>query len=473
MKIKHIIILGMLSSILAGCQKFLDNAPLPTDKVLANGLFNTDVMAGTAVTGVFLSTSNGGSYGASGGSSLGYTMAFWADEMKSAIEAGVMEKFYKNTIQPADSQFWKEMYQKIYMVNTAIEGINSSKGTLVYKDQWLGECYFLRGLFYCQLVNIYGSVPLALTTKWETNNRLPRSSEAEVHQQIIADLSLAKSMLSENYKNGNGQDASARFRPNKAAASTMLAKMYLYTREWNKARSEATTVIENNAYSLVGIDDVFLLNSKETIWSLANNTPKQSIPYQLYNKGVPATLTATQTPKTFNMFGAISDQLLAAFEPGDSRLASWTFKVSKAATATAPALTYYIPNKYKSSANTTENQIVLRLAEVYLIRAEAKYMLSDPSAVDDLNAVHKRAGLGEINPTDFIAAVTKERQAELFTENGQRFFDLKRLGIINDVMKAVAPTKVSTWEPFMAYWPIPSDESIQNPNITPNPGYAQ
>lgn len=473
MNIKQIISLALLGITLTGCQKFLDNAPLPTDKVLTKGLFDNDAMAGSAVAGIFLSTTATGSHGSSGNTNMAYLMAAWADETKSIIDGSVMEKFYKNKIRPSESPFWADMYQKIYMVNTAIEGINNSKGKLVLKDQWLGECYFLRGYFYYQLLNIYGALPLALTSDWRVNNTLSRSSEAEVQQQIIADLNLAKSMLSDNYKNGNGQDATSRFRPNKAAASSMLARMYLYTKEWDKARSEASAVIGNNLYDLVTINNVFLLNSKETIWSLANNTSKQSVHYLLFNKNAPATLSATQTPRTFNLFVSMSDQLLAAFEQGDARRSSWVYAVSKAATATAPAVVYYLPNKYKSSENTTENQVILRLAELYLIRAEAKYMINDPTANDDLNAVRGRANLGGISPSNFIAAIAKERQTELFTENGQRFFDLKRLGTLNEVMTAAATTKNTIWETYMAYWPIRSEDIIQNPNIIPNPGYTQ
>jgi hypothetical protein len=164
-----------------------------------------------------------------------------------------------------------------------------------------------------------------------------------------------------------------------------------------------------------------------------------------------------------------------AFEPGDLRLSNWVREVSL--TGGPSAVTYYFPAKYTAPAASDENEITLRLAEVYLIRAEARAQLSDiTGAQSDLDMVRTRAGLSNTTATDaagLLDAILRERRVELFTEGASRFFDLKRTGTIDPVMTAFAPTKirVATWSHFMQLFPIPLNDLIQDPNLTPNPGY--
>jgi hypothetical protein len=145
----------------------------------------------------------------------------------------------------------------------------------------------------------------------------------------------------------------------------------------------------------------------------------------------------------------------------------------------SPALTYYFPNKYAGSAANSVNEIILRIAEIYLIRAEARAHLNNiAGAQADLNAVRTRAGLPNTTATDqagLLSAIAKERKIELFTECANRFFDLKRTGTIDSVMTAFVPKKTApaTWSHYMQLFPIPTNDLIQDPNLTPNPGYQQ
>lgn len=457
--------------VFGGCKKYLENTKLPTNSVSAKDVYVSDEMTSTVVTGIFRSISKEGSFTFESQPDLGAVMSLYTDENKALNTQ--LDVFYKNRIQPAKSIYWKDMYQKIFMINTAINGITTTNASLKYKDQWLGECYFLRGFYYFYLVNIYGAVPLALTDDYKLNNKLFRSTEEEVYQQIVSDLSLAKTMLNVSYKNGYGMTTTNRFRPNKAVASALLSRVYLYIKEWKKAELEASEVINNTDYKLVALNDVFLTNSKETLWCLAASTPKNTSYYKTYNNGMPVTLSGTQTPANFAVFQTASDDLLDVFEANDGRLTSWIRTTTKAAIGTQPALTYKFPDKYKPVVNNAECSVVFRLAEQYLIRSEAKAMLNDPTAEQDLNVIRNRANLEDLHPTDLLASIYKERQTELFTEGGHRFFDLKRTGRLNQVMSEAALRKSSTWEPYMAYWPIPSVDLLQNPNLTPNYGYIQ
>ena len=115
--------------------------------------------------------------------------------------------------------------------------------------------------------------------------------------------------------------------------------------------------------------------------------------------------------------------------------------------------------------------MVFRLAEQYLIRAEALAQQNKlDSALADLNLVRQRAGLGNstaVTGTDVLAAVMHERQTELFAEWGHRWFDLRRTGTIDAVLGAVKPG----WQPTDSTLPVPFTQIQDNSLLTQNPGY--
>lgn len=461
---------------LTGCDKYLDGTQLPAGTIEAGDVYSNDNMASTVVTGMFLNLNSGGSFSGGAGTNLGYVLGLYADESRSILSGNFADIIFKNAISHGNSPYWADYYQKLFVANTAIRGIQSSTGNLVYKNQWLGEAYFLRALYHFYLVNLYGPVPIVLTPDYTINNRLSRSPVADVYRQIVADLKLAQSMLPEDYTNGYGAPTSSRLRPNKSAATALLARAYLYSGDWANAEIQATNVIGNNRYDTVALSSVFLANSKETIWAVAPRVPARTYEYGFYNGGMPATITPPQGPNTFSVFSSVSENLVGAFEPGDRRFTEWLRPVTILASGSNPERVLYFPAKYKSPGNNVEYQVPLRLAEQYLIRAEARAMQNKGNATDDLNTIRKRAGLAPImpgTPTALLAAITKEKRIELFSEYGHRFFDLKRTGKIDEVMETVAPTKPATWQSFMANWPIPPNDILSNPNLTPNPGYAQ
>jgi hypothetical protein len=147
-------------------------------------------------------------------------------------------------------------------------------------------------------------------------------------------------------------------------------------------------------------------------------------------------------------------------------------------TTTTPVTTLYYANKYKAlggAATVTEYPILMRFAEQYLIRAEARAQQNNLSgAATDLNTIRSRAGLTATTATtqtDMLNAVYHERQVELFTEWGHRWFDLKRTGNIDAVMTTVAPAKGTTWSSYKQLMPIPPSDILADPNIKQNQGY--
>ncbi len=120
-----------------------------------------------------------------------------------------------------------------------------------------------------------------------------------------------------------------------------------------------------------------------------------------------------------------------------------------------------------------EYNVVFRLAEIYLIRAEAFYAMKQyGQATAALNVVRKRAGLSEYQFTDTSLlwdAIIAERQKELFAEWGHRWFDLIRWNTIDEVLGKAK----TTWQPYAKYLPIPSKEILLNTYLTQNPGYNE
>ena len=460
----------VLSAFLAGCNKYLDT-PLPAGSISEENAYITDNSVSAVVTGNFLQLV--GSSISTGG--LSYSTGLYVDELLD-LNTGHPNPYYSNAIQAGNAGQWTDAYANLYAVNSALEGIRGTSSQLYYKNQWLGETYFLRGVLYFHLTNLYGDVPLALTSDYTINNKLSRAPQSQVYNQIVSDLQQAKDLLNSDYTDGYGAATSHRVRPNRYAAMAMLAKTYLYMQKWDSASAMADSVIGNTSYSLETPAQVFRTSSKETIWSLAMpSNVSEAEQYNYYIHGMPSPIVSPNTNATYSVYASLNTAVVNAFEAGDLRLSNWVREVF--VTGVSPAVTYYFPAKYTAPAASDENEIMLRLSEVYLIRAEARARLTDISgAQSDLNMVRARAGLGNTPATDaagLLDAILRERRVELFTEGASRFFDLKRTGNIDPVMTAFAPTKirVATWSPYMQLFPIPLNDLIQDPNLTPNPGY--
>ncbi len=265
--------------------------------------------------------------------------------------------------------------------------------------------------------------------------------------------------------------ATNRLRPNKGAATALLARVYLYRQQWEKAAAAATELIEHDAHYelLADLDAIFLKDSREAIWQIQND--------QLHEEGV-------NTQEGWHLLPSpgndprfyVADDLDQSYETGDQRRVHWTKQYT-------PTERYFY--KYKQERYTRESKeysVVLRLAEQFLIRAEARAeqgKLTGPnSAAEDLNRIRLRAGLGPTNAASkeaMLDAILQERRIELAAEYGHRWYDLKRTGRIDARMNIVAPLKRGVWLPYKALQPIPSIEFLYNPALRghQNPGYAE
>jgi hypothetical protein len=370
------------------------------------------------------------------------------------------------------SEFWIPSYSVIFSCNQAIEELGASSGlTPAVKQQLMGEAYFIRALSFFYLVNLYGDVPLTLTSDYKVNESLGNTLSTDVYKQIIADLIQAKGLLSASYLDGTLLNSTTvRVRPTKWTAMALLAWAYLYSADWPDAIVQADSVIGNTAlYGLDSLNAVFLSTSNEAIWQLQ---PTGSVPTNTVD-GFLFIIPPTGPGSNWPMF--LNPQLISSFEAGDLRRVDWTDSVVLNGTA------YYYPFKYKvnsSSAPVSEYYMVIRLAELYLIRAEASAQNGDiAGAVSDLNMIRARAGLTSIaaSPTpsaaQILSLIMHERRIELFTEMGHRWMDLKRTGAVDSVMTIATPLKGGVWHSYQQLYPILQSDVQADINLKQNQGY--
>ncbi len=438
------------------CRDFIEIPPPRTD-LIRSTVFEGDATALSAADDMYGQMLIGG-FG--GGFTYSYTFlgALSADELINFISWDLdFVQFNECAISPRNSNLaylWDEPYKIIYRANALFEGLSNAQNiSQALSQQLIGEALFVRSFCYFYLVNLFGDVPLVLTTDYETNAALARAPTEVVYGQIIRDLLAARDLLSSNY----ASSLSERVRPNSGTVCALLARCYLYTGEWQKAEQESSLLIENSTlYSLEAVGNVFFKQSKEAIWQIGKITGNA-------NEGF-----LFDFPISFNC--SLTSEFVASFEPGDERKSIW-IRVENFGDD------YFYPIKYYTPSTTPiiKHSIVLRLAEQYLIRAEARARSGDANgAKDDINAIRNRAGLENTAASDLpslLLAIEEERRHELFTEWGDRWLDLKR----NNRLDAVVGPLKPGWQPYKQLYPIPESQILNAPAMhdAQNPGYEQ
>jgi hypothetical protein len=450
-----------------GCKKLVEIPP-PSNSITTSQTFSDSADANSAVTGIYNGLrGNGDLYFGCGGISL-YTGTS-SDELLPYLSGN--DQFSTNTLLSSNSilngYFWDQAYAYIYQANAVLEGLPPSNPIAdAVKKQLTAEAKFLRAYCYFYLVNLFGDVPYVTSTAWAQTSSSSRTPAPQVFQSVITDLLDAQAALRTDYSVSSGE----RTRANQWAATALLARAYLYTGDFAKAETQSTNIINNTGlFKLVdSLNLVFQKNSTEAI--LQWQTDADVFPYNATTEGdndLP--YDGSSNPEYI-----LSNQLLNAFEAGDKRRTYWVDSTNYGGGL------YYYPYKYKigpskalPKATTTEYYMVLRLAEQFLIRAEARAQQDNlGGAIADLNIIRARAKLTALpttlDKTGTLAAIAQERRIELFAEWGHRWLDLKRTGQLDAVMKALRPT---TWQSFDQLYPIPSNELHFDPNLVQNPGY--
>lgn len=452
----NLILAILIIFLVTSCKKFLVVDP-PANQATTDRVFASNETAIATVNGIYAEMmTNGSQFSASG---ITFYAGMCADELRY-YGPSERDEFINNAIaDPGQTTlelyFWNMAYKYIYAANLTIDKLNTSSAiSKAVKDQLNSEAKFIRAFCYFYLVNLFGDVPLATTSDYRVNEKLGRSPVAAVYDQIKIDLNEAVTLLTPEYNNGE------RVRPTRWAALALSARVYLYLQQWVKAEQFATEIINSGKHSLVANpSEVFLMNSNEAIWQLLPVNPAFNTWEGLFI--LPASVTA---PPTYIFDGS----LVSSIEAGDLRKAIWF------ASRDFQSQTFFYPSKYAVrgiNVPITEYYMVLRLAELYLIRAEARVQQNKVSeSIADLNIIRSRAGLpstAAATPGEILFAIEKERRIELAAEWGHRWFDLKRTNRADVVLAPVKPQ----WQATDVLWPLPMNQIRANPKLVQNPGY--
>lgn len=439
-----------------GCTDFVEIDP-PKNTLVSETVFEDSATVSAALANIYYNMREQGM--TSGNLGIGITMGTYADELDYYGSSTSQRNLYNHSLSANDAtvlSWWNGAYRLIYAANDIIKGLDkSTKLTDDTKSRCKGQALFVRGYMHSLLVAVYGDIPYTTTTNYMENNVVSRMPQNLVYELIIEDLLEAVNLLDSSDTTGE------QVLPDKSVAKALLARMYLYTENWELAEQMASELI--NAHQLeLDIDKVFLKSSKETLWQFK---PGPNIRNTLEAGWLVINFVPTQGY-------ALTPDLLNAFESGDLRRSHWV----GSKTSTDGLTTLYFAHKYKHTVNTTasslEYPIVFRLSEQYLIRAEVRtHMENIVGSQTDLNTIRHRAGLENTLASSkeaLLDAIIKERRVELFCEHGHRWFDLKRNGLVD---QALVPIK-SNWKPSNELLPIPEAELEVNPNLKPqNTGY--
>lgn len=431
------VLLISLSSI--SCKKFVQIDPPRTD-IDREIVFTTEEKAIAAVVDIYSQFHLSG-FASGDINSVSYAAALSADDLETTLTFNpAFPELQNNNLTAPNTvilTLWSDAYKIIYRCNAVLEGLETSPISADVNKQLKAEALFARAFCYFYLVNLFGDVPLVLSTNYVTNSNIGRSKVAAVYAKVIEDLNVARDFLPVDFSAFNGD----RIRPVQATANALLSRIYLYKENYTLAEQSATLVIENSQFELVEVSHTFLKNNKESILQVL---PRFGSPFDQIVAQYGSTLRAG---------------LLSIFSLEDSRYSAW--------------IRGNLCNKYKSDGDYSENSVVIRLAEIYLIRAEARARQNQiAEGLEDLNVIRAKAGLSDLyidNESDLLSAILLERRKEFFSEWGHRWLDLKRLNLGNSIL---APLKEG-WSESDLLYPIPQSQILSDPAMrdAQNPNY--
>ncbi|RFS14146.1 RagB/SusD family nutrient uptake outer membrane protein [Emticicia sp. C21] len=416
--------------------------------------------------------------------------------------AGVLDDFSVTSTNSFVQALWSGHYNGIAKVNNALAIIEASNQDDATKKRLSGEVRFIRGYYYFNLVRWFGAVPKITRVPKDASdaNNDPvfqtRASVDEIYQLITDDLQFGADNLPLKTQTGPG-------RISKGTAQAMLAKVYMYRKQWQKAYDLSKEVMNSGQYDL--------LPDYSTIWRQAGDNSREDVfevqtgQFNNSDFGI-SNYSMSQGPRVGGLggwtdlgwgFGTPSPSLVSAYEPGDLRMNSTIIFIDNSGKHTGTTLFdgFRIPSadsvqnlRYNYKAYHSENKNVenwlgnrdkkqknlhlLRFAEVLLINAEAANELGKPAeAIVNLNRVRQRAGLKALtvgSQTQVREAVWQERHVELALEH-DRFFDLVRTGRAAQVLSV---TNKNFRAGVNELLPIPSLQiALSGGKLTQNNGY--
>lgn len=438
-----IIILGVLS----GCSQFLDVQP--KDAISDAQTITDQTSAETALRGVYSSLASEGYYGISF-QSIGYLSG---DNIAWTGSQSQVQEFINHKVNADNSTIsaaWIAIYRTINRANNVISkvpAVTDPTLTQELKNQIVGEALFIRALAYFDLARTWGGVPLITkpTTSPTENVGVARSTQAETYAQVLKDLQEAEALL---------PDAVNRYRATRQTVWALRARYHLYQQQWAQAEEYAGKLIGDAA-------DYQLLKPYKSFFAENVRGTQESV-FELFYNGT------TEVNTHRGQWQPQSNGGTRQWAPNDAFVQLVNDPAiggSRSALVAKDNQNRWFGNLYYRNP-ASDPSYVIRIAELYLIRAEARAWqtkLTDASA--DLNAVRDRAGVTPVTAQtqeDVLLAIENERRIE-FALEPHRWFDLVRTNRTEAVLGVTDARR--------NLMPLPVQQLLVDKALVQNPGY--
>lgn len=458
--------------------------PLPDSAIVVETFFATDadVLAGImgvydAVQGVNENTETNITR-ANRGIQFEYMLSeMRSDNTRTKTLEGTKADFHRyrvdaNNVQSED--YYQSMYEIIFRANNILNFIDVAEPA--NQGRYMGEAKFLRAFAYFKLVRLYGEVPMVTSVAGPAENELlfTRVATSQLYGQIASDLQDAIDNLDNKFKS----------RASRAAAQGLLAKVYLTqdNPDYAGAAQLCEAIINSGDFSLQE-------NFYDVFYSELNDEILFAVQYELGNplesQSFSAEFTAFSRQGREDGHNIVNENLIQDFKDIGGNRTELSYKLFGELHEVIKFLPEgsdisSFPPTYGSSPRDAGNDwIVLRLADVYLMHAEAllggNAETSNSAAIDSYMAVRERAGFDPVSDRPSTLnrlELLKERRVELAFEN-QRFYDLLRFGVADEILSEHANEMgYTSYNARKLLLPIPAREiNLSSGLLTQNPGY--
>ena len=365
-------------------------------------------------------------------------------------------------VNGAVNALWGSIFRTVYVANFILERLPLvSSVPEDTRKSVAAEARFMRGWANFIGAFTYGDIPKVTTIDQIANRSIPRSPKADILASVLADYQAALADLLTVTSTSTNITTNATYL-NKISCRAAMARYYLYLKDWAKAEDFATQVINSGVYKLeTNFSDIITRDfTGESIlevgYNLSDDPGTSSFGLNNLLVGRREVIPSNQLVLIFNATEAGTRRETITFNAQQQRGNDNGFTVRKHGTA----------------SEDNNNIVLMRLAEMYLIRAEARAQqgkLSGAGAIADINVLRTRAkapAAAVAAQADVLLTIERERVYELAFE-GHRWYDLVRTGRAQAVMSAFTPN----WNTRYELWPIPQREIQQNPALQQNPGY--
>ena len=440
---KHTTVLAFLL-LLTSCDQFLDVQPKAS--ISDQQTIVDKASSETALNGAYDSFR---SYYSVNLQSIGYLSG---DNIQWTGSQSQVQEFINHRVNaenPTVSSVWTGIYSMLNRANHVLDKVPAVQDPSLseaQRNKIIGEAYFLRAFAYFDLARIWGGAPIITkpTLTPQDNRGIARSSQEEVYAQALADLNAAEPLLAET---------TDRFRATRKTVWALKSRFYLYQKDYVKAAEYADKIIADAGnYQLVKPYNAFFANdargTTESVFEIfynINETNSHRGQWQPQEKG------GTRQWAPNDAFVALANDP----KVGGNR---------SALVAKDNQGRWYGNLYYRSPA--TDPTFVIRIAELYLIRAEARAQTGNLNgALADLNAVRERAGIAKLtaaNKAALLLAIENERRIE-FALEPDRWFDLVRTGRATQVLNITDESKLLL--------PVPAEQLLIDKALKQNPGY--